>query len=69
MKLYFNFSSVFSYTRSRDRPGRTQQTGIFCGKTLLLTSSEAREQERKRAREQEKEQESKKEKMAKPRPF
>ena len=31
-----------SYTRSRDRPGRTQQTGIFCGKTLLLTSSGAR---------------------------
>jgi hypothetical protein len=34
-----------SYTRSRDRPGRTQQTGIFCGKTLLLTSSGARVQE------------------------
>jgi hypothetical protein len=52
-----------SYTRSRDRPGRTQQTGIFCGKALLLTSSGAREQESKnsiayifrsqRAREQE----------------
>ncbi|EDK97334.1 mCG144827, partial [Mus musculus] len=42
-------------TRSHDRPGRTPQTKIFCGKTLLLTSSgagvqEAREQE---AREQE----------------
>jgi hypothetical protein len=51
-----------SYTRSRDRPGRTQQTGIFCGKSfiayifrskrararaLLLTSSGAREQESK----------------------
>jgi hypothetical protein len=36
-----------SYTRSRDRPGRTQQTGIFCGKALLLTSSGAREQESK----------------------
>jgi hypothetical protein len=60
-----------SYTRSRDRPGRTQQTGIFCGKALLLTSSGAREQESKkknknkkaraqeqeRARKQEKEQE------------
>jgi hypothetical protein len=34
-----------SYTRSRDGPGRTQQTGIFCGKTLLLTSSGARVQE------------------------
>jgi hypothetical protein len=34
-------------TCSRDRPGRTQQTGIFCGKTLLLTSSGARVQERK----------------------
>jgi len=37
----------FSYTRSRDRSGRTQQTGIFCGKALLLTSSGAREQESK----------------------
>jgi hypothetical protein len=36
--------------RSRDQPGRTQQTGIFCGKALLLTSSGAREQESKRAR-------------------
>jgi predicted membrane metal-binding protein len=35
----------FSYMRSRDRPGRTQQTVIFCGKTLLLTSSGARVQE------------------------
>jgi hypothetical protein len=33
-----------SYTRSRDRPGKTQQTRIFCGKTLLLTSSGARVQ-------------------------
>jgi hypothetical protein len=24
-----------SYTRSRDRPGRTQQTGIFCGKSFI----------------------------------
>ena len=40
--------STNSYTRSRDRPGRTQQTGIFCGKALLLTSSGAREQESKR---------------------
>ena len=39
--------STNSYTRSRDRPGRTQQTGIFCGKALLLTSSGAREQESK----------------------
>jgi hypothetical protein len=34
-------------TRVHDRPGRTQQTRIFCGKTLLLTSSGAREQESK----------------------
>jgi hypothetical protein len=33
-----------SYTRSHDRPGKTQQTRIFCGKTLLLTSSGARVQ-------------------------
>ena len=39
--------SNHSYTRSHDRPGRTQQTGIFCGKALLLTSSGAREQESK----------------------
>jgi hypothetical protein len=51
-------------TRVRDRPEKTQQTGIFCGKALLLTSSGARAQERKSAREQEQErarkQESKK---------
>jgi hypothetical protein len=29
-------------TRSHARPGRTRQTRIFCGKTLLLTSSGAR---------------------------
>uniref|UniRef100_A0A8C6G503 Uncharacterized protein n=1 Tax=Mus spicilegus TaxID=10103 RepID=A0A8C6G503_MUSSI len=39
--------------RVHDRPGRTQQTRIFCGKTLLLTSSGARVQERKSKREQE----------------
>jgi hypothetical protein len=56
----------------RDRPGKTQQTGIFCGKSfiayifrsqraraLLLTSLGARAQESKSARER----------MAKPRPF
>jgi FKBP-type peptidyl-prolyl cis-trans isomerase len=52
-----------SYSRSRDRPGRTQQTRIFCGKALLLTSSGAREQEseqeRERKQEKEQEQESK----------
>ena len=35
-------------TRSHARPGRTQQTRIFCGKTLLLTSSGARVQEREK---------------------
>ena len=37
-------------TRVLVRPGKTQQTRIFCGKALLLTSSGARVQE---AREQE----------------
>ena len=43
-----NFLSLFSLTSgvliafSRDRPGKTQQTKIFCGKTLLLTSLGAR---------------------------
>ena len=41
--VWFRYVSN-SYTRSRDRPGRTQQTRIFCGKTLLLTSSGARVQ-------------------------
>jgi hypothetical protein len=39
----------FSYTRSRDRPGKTQQTGIFCGKSFIayiFRSKRAREQER-----------------------
>jgi hypothetical protein len=35
----------FYLTRVHDRPGRTQQTRIFCGKTLLLTSSGVKVQE------------------------
>ena len=37
-----------SYTRSRDRPGKTQQTGIFCGKSFIayiFRSQRARGQE------------------------
>jgi hypothetical protein len=41
-------------TRVHYWPGKAQQTGIFCGKALLLTSSGAREQESKRARESKK---------------
>jgi hypothetical protein len=69
-----------SYTRSRDRPGRTQQTRIFCGKSFIayiFRSQRAREQEREQEQESKREQESKKknknkkarERMAKPRPF
>ena len=68
--------STNSYTRSRDRPGRTQQTGIFCGKSFIayiFRSQRARAQESKRARkrtrtrkqEKEQEQESKREKKNK----
>jgi hypothetical protein len=42
-----HLETIGSYTRSRNRPGRAQQTGIFCSKTLLLTSSGARVQESK----------------------
>jgi hypothetical protein len=60
-------------TRVRDRPGKTQQTGIFCGKALLLTSSGAREQEQEKEQEQESKKKNKnkkaRERMAKPRPF
>jgi sRNA-binding protein len=47
-------------TRIHNRPGRTQQTGIFCGKALLLTSSGARVQESKSKREQESKKKNKK---------
>ena len=50
--------STNSYTRSRDRPGRTQQTGIFCGKSFIayiFRSQRARERKRTRTRKQEKE--------------
>ena len=49
-----------SYTRSRDRPGKTQQTGIFCGKSFIayiFRSKRARERKRTRTRKQEREQE------------
>ena len=48
--LELEMNTDVSYTRSRDRPGRMQQTGIFCSKTLLLTSSGARVQEQKQER-------------------
>jgi hypothetical protein len=54
-----------SLTRVRDRPGKTQQTGIFCGKSFIayiFRSQRAREQESKRAREQEQERARKQEK-------
>ena len=61
-----------SLTRVRHRPGKTQQTGIFCGKSFIayiFRSKRAREQEQEqeqeRARKQEKEQESKREKKNK----
>jgi hypothetical protein len=38
------YMSFYGLTRVRDRPGKMQQTRIFCGKTLLLTSSGARVQ-------------------------
>jgi hypothetical protein len=41
-------SSFPVLTRVRDRPGRTQQTGIFCGKSFIayiFRSQRAREQE------------------------
>ena len=65
-----NLKSFSFLTRVLDRPGKTQQTRIFCGKTLLLTSLGAREPESQRARErkrtrtrkQEKEQEQEREK-------
>jgi hypothetical protein len=58
-------------TRVHDWPGRTQQTGIFCGKTLLLTSSGARKQESKsKSKKKNKNKKARKRKrMAKPRPF
>jgi hypothetical protein len=45
MKMVLPKGRYLNYlTRVLDRPGKTQQTRIFCGKTLLLTSSGARVQ-------------------------
>ena len=54
--IHFVSVNSFSYTRSRDRPGKTQQTGIFCGKSFIAFIFRSK---RARARER----------MAKPRPF
>jgi hypothetical protein len=70
-------------TRVLGRPGKTQQTGIFCGKSFIAyifrsqsarvqECKSAREQESKRARKQEKNKNKNKkarERMAKPHPF
>jgi hypothetical protein len=51
----FSLKSInFLLTRVRDRPGKTQQTGIFCGKSFfayIFRRQRAREQECKSARE------------------
>ena len=44
------FQHQFLIAFSRARRGRTQQTRIFCGKTLLLTSSGARVQNQNQKR-------------------
>ena len=60
--------SAPTLTHVRDRPGKTQQTGIFCGKSFIAyifrskrVRARAREQERARKQEKEQEQESKRE--------
>jgi hypothetical protein len=45
-------SGTNSYKRSRDRPGKTQQNGIFCGKSFIAYIFRSK---RARAREQESE--------------
>ena len=42
-------------TRVRDRPGKTQQTRIFCSKALLLTQEQERKSAAERGREEERE--------------
>jgi hypothetical protein len=61
-KTFPNQAYKTNLTRVRDQPGKTQQTGIFCGKSFIayiFRSQRAREQEI--ARKQEQEQESKRE--------
>jgi hypothetical protein len=60
--------------RSCDRPGKTQQTGIFCGKSFtayIFRSQRARARERKEKNKREKKNKNARERksMAKPRPF
>jgi hypothetical protein len=42
-------------TRVRNRPGKTQQDRIFCGKALLLTQEQERKSPAERGREEERE--------------
>ena len=46
-KFQYKPQSLFpnSYTRSRDRPGKTQQTGIFCGKSFIAYIFRSKKQE------------------------
>jgi hypothetical protein len=41
--------------RVRNRPGKTQQARIFCGKALLLTQEQERKSAAERGREEERE--------------
>jgi hypothetical protein len=50
-----NRSSLGSLTRIRNRPGKTQQSRIFCGKALLLTQEQERKSAAERGRETQRE--------------
>jgi hypothetical protein len=73
--VHHTLPAVISYTRSRDWPRRTQQTGIFCLHLQEPESKRAKARESKKARkrtrtgkqerEKEQEQESKREKKNK----
>ena len=47
--------------RVRNRPGKTQQARIFCGKALLLTQEQERKSTAERGREEERERERRRE--------
>jgi hypothetical protein len=53
--LYGLLNLLIYLTRVRDRPGKTQQARIFCGKALLLTQEQERKSTAERGREEERE--------------
>jgi hypothetical protein len=60
-RVFLSRVSAPTLTGVRNRPGKTQQTRIFCGKALLLTQEQERKSAAERGREEKRERDAERE--------